>query len=86
MFASLFVVEAFVFTKLSWKMDSSGILTLLSYLTASFLRILPNMFKINIFVRAILEFVTSYLVVFVIYYFTFEILKIEASFKGRNPA
>ena len=76
-FAVLLLIETFVFIALKGKIDPSGIVTLLSYLAASLLRILPSFILV--------QYSTQYIVWFVIYFFTFEILKIEATFKGTNP-
>jgi hypothetical protein len=76
-FVALLLIETFVFITLKGKIDPSGIVTLLSYLAASFLRILPSFILV--------QYSTQYIVWFVIYFFTFEILKIEATFKGTNP-
>ena len=84
-FAALLLIEGYVFIALKWKIDPSGIVALLSYLLASFLRILPSIFEINITFDVMVDFTTQVLVWFVIYYFTFEILKIEATFKGTHP-
>ncbi len=43
-FGSLLLIELFVFIALKGKIDPSGIVTLLSYLTVSFLRIIPSIF------------------------------------------
>ena len=85
LFAVLLLIEGYVFIALKGRIDPSGIVTLLSYLLASFLRILPNIFEINITFDVMVDFTTQVLVWFVIYYFTFEILKIEATFKGTHP-
>jgi len=39
----------------------------------------------NITIDIMVDFTTQVLVWFVIYYFSFEILKIEATFKGTHP-
>ena len=83
-FFSLLAIETFVFVKLRCKLEKVGMITLLSYLIASFTRILPNFIVIDIQARAIIEFMTQNLLFFVIYYFTFEILKIEATFISKN--
>jgi hypothetical protein len=84
-FAALLLIEGYVFIALKGRIDPSGIVTLLSYLAASFLRILPSIFEMNVAFYVLIEYTTQYLVYFVIYFFTFEILKIEATFKGTNP-
>lgn len=85
LFAVLLLIEGYVFIALKGRIDPSGIVTLLSYLLASFLRIIPSIFEINITFDVMVDFTTQVLVWFVIYYFTFEILKIEATFKGTHP-
>ena len=82
---ALLLIEGYVFIALKGRIDPSGIVTLLSYLLASFLRILPSIFEMNITFNVMVDFTTQVLVLFVIYYFTFEILKIEATFKGTHP-
>ena len=84
-FAALLLIEGYVFIALKGRIDPSGIVTLLSYLLASFLRILPSIFEMNITFDVMVDFTTQVLVWFVIYYFTFEILKIEATFKWTHP-
>jgi hypothetical protein len=84
-FAALILIEGYVFIALKGRIDPSGIVTLLSYLAASFLRILPRIFEMNVAYDVLVEYTTQYLVWFVIYFFTFEILKIEATFKGTHP-
>jgi hypothetical protein len=84
-FAALLLIEGYVFIALKGRIDPSGIVTLLSYLAASFLRILPRIFEMNVAYDVLVEYTTQYLVWFVIYFFTFEILKIEATFKGTHP-
>ena len=74
-----------MFIALKGKIDPSGIVSLLCYLGASFLRILPSFFEMNFASEFLVEYTTEYLVWFVIYFFTFEILKIEATFKGVHP-
>ena len=85
MFAALLLIEGFVFIALKGKIDPSGIVSLLCYLGASFLRILPSFFEMNLVSDFLVEYTTQHLVWFVIYFFTFEILKIEATFKGAHP-
>jgi hypothetical protein len=84
-FTALFLIEGFVFIALKGKIDPSGIVSLLCYLGSSFLRILPSFFEMNLVSDFLVEYTTEYLVWFVIYFFTFEILKIEATFKGARP-
>jgi membrane-bound ClpP family serine protease len=84
-FAALLLIEGYVFIALKGRIDPSGIVTLLSYLAASFLRILSSIFEMNVAFYVLIEYTTQYLVCFVIYFFTFEILKIEATFKGTHP-
>jgi hypothetical protein len=84
-FAALLLIEGYVFIALKGRIDTSGIVTLLIYLLASFFRILPTIFEMNITIDIMVDFTTQVLVWFVIYYFSFEILKIEATFKGTHP-
>ena len=68
-FASLFLVELWVFLRLRFKVDNSGILTLLLLLIVSIIRILRSSLDIqlqNLFV------VSGIIVWISLYYFTFE--------------
>ena len=72
-FACLLCVELFVFIRLRFKMDKSGIWTLLIYLLISILRI------INVFfnkVEGLIVVMTS-LIWFSLHYFTFEMWLIK---------
>ena len=68
-FACLFLVELWVFTRLGFKVDKSGILTLLLHLIVSIIRILRSSLKINL--QGLLV-VAGILIWISLYYFTFE--------------
>jgi hypothetical protein len=68
-FACLFLVELWVFLRLRFKVDNSGVLTLLLLLIVSIIRILRSSLDIqlqNLFV------VSGIIVWISLYYFTFE--------------
>ena len=75
-----------LFWRLKTKIDPSGIFTLISYLAAAFMRVLMASLNVNTLVQAFVEILIQHLLQSVIYFFTFEILKIEATFKAVSIA
>ncbi len=70
----LLIVEAWVLIKLRFKMDKSGLLTLLLHLIVSIIRVIRSSQN---FGRESLLIVGGFLVWVSLYYFTFEMLLIR---------
>ncbi len=73
-FVLLFLVELWVFFRLRFRVDKSGILTLLLHLFASIIRILRSYFNIKIEAFLIVAGIT---IMISYYYFTFEMYFIK---------
>jgi hypothetical protein len=76
------VIEGFVFIRLKFKVDFSGIVTLLLHLVVSALRVI-NSVKFQA-TRHILQVITSVLIWISLYYFTFEMAYIQATLSSDS--
>lgn len=71
------LIEGFVFVRLNFRVDFSGIVTLILHLVVSALRVINSVsFQL---VRHVLQVITSVLIWISLYYFTFEMAFIKAT-------
>jgi hypothetical protein len=80
-FVSLFLVELWVFIRLRFRVDKSGVLTLLFHLIASIIRILRSSLDDNI--EALVIF-ASIIIMISLYYFTFEMYFIKIALTAQD--
>ncbi len=80
-FASLLLVELWVFIKLNFKVDKSGILTLALHLVVSIIRIIRTYLLINIQALIVVAGVTVWIS---LYYFIFEMQLIKITLTSDN--
>ena len=76
-FVLLTLVESFVFYKLRFKLDFSGILTLLLHFSVSVMRVFKHYLGIGSRVYFILSIICNGLIWYSLYYFTIEMLIIK---------
>jgi hypothetical protein len=66
------LVERFVFLKLRFRLDISGLLTLILYYVVTVLRIINHYQAFNSPVQVFINFLGTYLILFSLYYFMIE--------------
>lgn len=71
-FVILTLVEGFVFLKLRFKLDISGLLTLILHYVVTVLRIINHYQPFNSPIQIFINLLGSYLIWFSFYYFTIE--------------
>ena len=75
-FSLLVLIEGYVFLKLRFKLDTSGLLVLLLHFFVSILRILNHYLDFNTPTQISLNLLGTYLIWFSLYYFTLEMMLI----------
>ena len=71
-FILLTLIEGFIFFKLRFKLDTSGILTLFLHFAVSLIRIINLFLSFNSPIQIFLNLIGTYLIWFSFYYFTIE--------------
>ena len=71
-FILLTLIEGFIFFKLHFKLDTSGILTLFLHFAVSLIRIINLYQSFNSLIQIFLNLIGTYLIWFSFYYFTIE--------------
>ena len=71
-FILLTLIESFVFFKLRFRLDTSGMLTLFLHFAVSLIRIINLFLKFNSPIQIFLNLLGTYLIWFSFYYFTIE--------------
>ena len=85
-FATLTVIEAYVFVKLKFNLDFSGKLTLLLHFVVSAIRISYSYFPFNDIWQRCTVTVTNTLVWMSLYYFVFELQMIKITLTATEIA
>jgi len=80
-FLSLFLAELFVFIRLRFRVDKSGILTLMLHLIGSLIRILRSSLKIKLDALIVVAGITIWIS---LYYFTFEMKFIKIGLTAED--
>ena len=82
-FVILTLVEGFVFYKLRFRLDISGLLTLILHYVVSVLRIINHYQNFNSPVQIFVNLLGSYLIWFSFYYFTIEMKLMQRLFTDQ---
>ncbi len=80
-FVSLSLAEVFVFIRLRFRVDKSGILTLMLHLIGSLIRILRSSLKIKLDALIVVAGITIWIS---LYYFTFEMKFIKIGLTAED--
>ena len=83
-FASMLMIFSFVFVKLKFKMDFSGILTLLLHLIVAVQRLVNNFIFVTEELNNNLQVLGNGLIWISLYYFTFEMMIIKSTLAASS--
>ena len=83
-FILLTLIEGFIFFKLRFKLDTSGLLTLFLHFAVSLIRIINLFLSFNSSIQIFLNLLGTYLIWFSFYYFTIE-MELTRSLLSDQP-